>query len=250
MADAKIALDSALTHAYESGVIRLLDISVGTGDFFTRSEAIDALKKRIHIDFYMTAGIPPYFSDKRVKGDIDTVEEQAGQGVVAIGEIGLDYFHDYGASRDQIDLMVEQIEVANKLDLPVVIHTRNADEDLINTLKTNRVKRTGIIHCFSSGPETARKLLDLGYYLSFAGNSTYKKSVHIREALDIVPADRFVMETDAPYLAPEGYRGRPNQPAYLVATARFIAQRRKITVEELARDTWKNGCRVLGLKSL
>lgn len=250
MAEAKMPLDSALTHAFETGVVRLLDISVGIDDFIKRTRTIEKVKKHVPVDIYMTAGIPPYFSDKRVDGDIGRVVQQAGENVVAIGEIGLDYFHDYGTSRAQIDLLVEQIEVANRLDLPVVIHTRDADDDLIHTLKVNRVRRTGIIHCFSSGPDTARKLLDLGYYLSFAGNSTYKKSVAIHKTLDIVPADRYVIETDAPYLSPDGYRGRPNQPAYLAATARFIARRRKVAVEDLARETWENGCRVLGLNDL
>jgi TatD DNase family protein len=247
MAEAQISLDSALSHAYESGVVRLLDISVGSDDFFTRSDTVEELKKRFPIDIYMTAGIPPYFSDKRVDGDIDSVVRQAKRGVAAIGEIGLDYYHDYGTHNAQIELFVRQIEVANRLDLPVIIHTRDSDADLIHTLKTNRVKQTGIIHCFSSAPETARKLLDLGFYLSFAGNCTYRTSVHIQDALDIVPADRFVIETDAPYLSPEGYRGKPNEPGHLAATARFIAERRKTTLAELARRTWENGCRVLGL---
>ncbi len=248
MKEAHIPLDTAVSRARESGVVRFLDISVGIADFFTRRDAIEELRERFCVDIYLTAGIPPYFSDKREDGDIDTVQGQAAAGnVPAIGEIGLDYFHDYGTHQAQIELFTGQIDCANKLGLPVVIHTRDSDRDLIHTLKTNRIGRTGIIHCFSSGPETAKRLLDLGFFLSFAGNVTYKKSVHIREALKAVPADRLVIETDAPYLSPKGFRGRPNEPANIVATARFIARCRDIPVEELAEQTRENARAVLGI---
>jgi len=248
MEEAHISLDTAVSHALESGVVRLLDISVGIADFFTRSDAIDGLRERFSVDMYMTAGIPPYFSDKREHGDIDMVKKQALTGnVPAIGEIGLDYFHDYGSHCAQIELFTCQIDLANKLGLPVVIHTRDSDRDLVHTLKTSRAERAGIIHCFSSGPETAKKLLDLGFYLSFAGNVTYNKSEHIREVLRIVPANRFVVETDSPYLSPKGLRGRPNEPANIVTIARFIAEYRGVSIEELAEQTWKNARHVLGI---
>ncbi len=248
MEEAHILLDIAVSHARENGVVRFLDISVGVADFFTRRDTIEVLKERFSVEMYVTAGIPPYFSDKREDGDIDTLKEQAAAGnVPAIGEIGLDYFHDYGTHSAQIELFTRQIELANQLDRPVVIHTRDSDRDLIHTLKTSRIARTGIIHCFSSGPETAKRLLDLGFYLSFSGNVTYKKSIHIREALKIVPADRFVVETDAPYLSPKGFRGRPNEPANVIETARFIAECRGVPVEELAEQTWENAGKILRL---
>jgi len=248
MEEADIPLDTAISHACENGVVRFLDISVGIADFFTRRDTIEVLKDRFSVDMYLTAGIPPYFSDKRMDGDIDILKKQAeGGNVSAIGEIGLDYFHNYGTHVAQIELFTRQIGLANQLNLPVVIHTRDSDRDLIHTLKTTCVRQTGIIHCFSSGPETAKRLLDLGFYLSFAGNVTYKKSGHIRDALKIVPADRFVIETDAPYLSPQGFRGRPNEPVNLVETARFIAGCRGVSVEELAQQTMENAVKVLRL---
>ncbi len=248
MEEANISLDTVLSHACESGVVRFLDISVGIADFFTRKDTIEVMKDRFSVDMHLTAGIPPYFSDKRMDGDIDILKKQAKDGnASAIGEIGLDYFHNYGTHAAQIELFTRQIELANQLNLPVVIHTRDSDRDLINTLKINCVRQTGIIHCFSSGSETAKRLLDLGFYLSFAGNVTYKKSEHIRDALKIVPADRFVIETDAPYLSPQGFRGRPNEPANLVETARFIAECRGVSVEELAQQTMENAENILRL---
>jgi len=242
-------IDEVAVRAIKKGVFCLLDISVGLSGFVKRRELITRITGDYPLSIEATVGIPPYFSDKRSYQDIDEVKRQAEswEKVIGIGEIGLDYYHNYGSKSGQIGLFIEQIELANQLQLPVIIHTRCADDDLITTLNSHRPERTGIIHCFSSDAGMARKLLDLGFYISFAGNSTYKKSGSIRNAMAVIPGDRYVIETDSPYLSPEGFRGKQNEPAYITATAQCIALVRNISLEEVANQTMENAKRVLGL---
>jgi TatD DNase family protein len=238
----KIDINYIIDKAVKNGVTSIFDISAGTADFFIRSEMRKEVTGRHECRIYLSAGIPPYFCDKRYTGDIDEVKKQAEgeESVAGIGEIGLDYFHDYGTKSRQISLFTEQIEIANELMLPIVVHTRDADRDLVETLKHHRPLKNGIIHCYSSGVQSVRKLLDLGFYISFAGNVTYKKSVQIRDAARYVPDDRCLIETDAPYLSPEGCRGRPNEPANIVYTASFLADIRGVDFKLFARQTADN----------
>ncbi len=239
-----------IENALNKTVSCFIDISVGINDFFKRRDLTEELLQKYPVFILLSAGIPPYFADKRTPNDIEEVKAQAGneQRVVAIGEIGLDYYHNYGTKRKQISLFIEQIELANELQLPVIIHTRDSDDDLITILREHRAVKGGIIHCFSSGFPYARKLLDLGFFLSFAGNITYKKSDNIRKVAIGLPEDRYVIETDSPYLSPEGKRGKPNEPANLAITASCIAKLRGISFEEVAHQTTKNAKNVLGLK--
>jgi TatD DNase family protein len=238
-----------IERAFNKGVTSIFDISAGIADFFIRSTLVKEVTDKHACTIYLSAGIPPYFCDKRISGDIDKVKEQATgeRSVVGIGEIGLDYFHDYGEKSQQIKLFVEQIDLANELGLPIVVHTREADTDLLETLKHHQPLKNGIIHCFSSGIPTVKKLLDLGFFISFAGNVTYKKSGQIQDAARYVPDERYLIETDAPYLAPAGHRGKPNEPAFIVETAIFLARLRDIEPEILSYQTTENARRVLGI---
>lgn len=238
-----------IDRALGAGVNSFLDVSVGLSDYITRARRVQELKARFEdAGIFFTVGIPPYFSDKREPGDVEEVLHQADEsGADAIGEIGLDNYHDWGTRKQQIELFTAQLEVSRDLNLPVVIHSREADRDLVQILKGHAPERRGIIHCFSSGPRTARELLDLGFYISFAGNVTYRRSDPIREAAKLIPGDRYLIETDAPYLSPEGHRREKNEPAFLRSTARFIAELRSINLEELGEQTGRNARRVLGL---
>jgi TatD DNase family protein len=242
LSDAKDDIYSIIHNAKKMEVIYIVDISVGTDDFLSRQALVNDLAGRSGMGVSMTAGISPYHAGRRVPGDVDLVKRQArGEArVVAIGEIGLDYHHGWGSREKQIELFSEQVEAADELDLPVVVHTRDSDGDLLDALRRRRPARGGIIHCFSSGVESARAFLDLGFFLSFAGNLTYKRSAAIREAARFVPSDRYLVETDAPYLAPEGFRGRRNEPAFLKITAGFLAELRGIPFERLADETVRN----------
>ena len=240
---------SIIHNAKKVEVNCIVDISVGTDDFMRRRALVKEAAEWSGMGISMTAGISPYYAGRRVSGDVDLVKRQA-QGekkVVAIGEIGLDYHHAWGSREQQIELFSEQVEAADELDLPIVVHMRDSDGDTLEALRRRRPARGGIIHCFSSGVETARAFLDLGFFLSFAGNLTYRKSTAIREAARFVPSDRYLLETDAPYLAPEGLRGRRNEPGFLKITAECLAEIRRIPFECLAEETTRNARAVSGV---
>ena len=153
--------------------------------------------------------------------------------ICGIGEFGLDFYCEgYGSPEKQTALARKQIELAAELGLPVVIHSRNADEEIIRLFSDYAPVR-GVIHCFSSGPETAEKLLDYGFFLSFCGNLTYKNSRAIQEAARAVPLDRMVFETDSPYLAPVPVRGTVNTPANVEHVYRFFSELRGIPLPEI-----------------
>lgn len=161
--------------------------------------------------------------------------------VVAIGEIGLDYH--WGVPKEaQTPVFIRQLEIAAAARMPVIIHTRDAWEDTIDVLRTHWAV-TGlpcVMHCFTGDREQARVCIELGFYLAFGGVTTFPKAAAIREAAAIVPSDRLLLETDSPYLAPVPYRGKRNEPSYLLHTARTVAEVLSISVEELAAQTTAN----------
>lgn len=168
--------------------------------------------------------------------------------VVAIGEIGLDYYRELSPRPTQAEAFRRQIRLARALRLPIVVHDREAHEDTLRILREERASEVGgILHCFSGSWEMARQCLDLGFYISLAGPVTFRNAVRPREVARRVPADRLLVETDAPYLAPEPHRGRRNEPAFVALTLRAIAALREVPAEELAEQTYQNACRVLGL---
>lgn len=165
-------------------------------------------------------------------------------GVAAVGEIGLDYHYSPDTRKAQLDLMVRQLELARDMDLPVVIHTRDADDDTLGLLR--EVPSRGIIHCFTGGPRFCRELLDLGFMISISGIVTFRAADNVRESALVVPDDRLLVETDSPFLAPVPLRGQPNESAFLVHTARFLADLRKTRFEDLAAFTTRNAINTLG----
>ncbi len=240
---------SVIKRAISKGITAILDISVGLSDFIRRLEIKERIETETEMKVFISVGIPPYFADRWLPLDIDLLSNQIkSSGAVAIGEIGLDYHHMYGAKESQRNLFEIQLELARKHSLPVVIHNRDSEEDLIGILGEFSSSITGIIHCFSSDVTVLRRLLDLGFYISFAGNITYKRNDKLREALLYVPDDRLLIETDSPYLSPEGFRGKPNEPSRLWDIAIFVAELKKISLEELALITTGNAIRVLGIK--
>jgi hydrolase, TatD family len=153
----------------------------------------------------------------------------------AIGEIGLDYhWKDYGDRETQMDLLLRQLELANELELPVVVHSREADEDTISALKEGNAKKAGIIHCFSGGDKMLEAVLEMDYFISFSGNITYRANENLRRLLKRVPDDRLLLETDSPYLAPVPMRGRTNTPLLIEHIYRQAAELRGKTAEDLA----------------
>lgn len=172
--------------------------------------------------------------------------------VVAVGEIGLDYHHAADSRLMQIDLLERELELARRWRLPVVLHSRDADDDMLTLCRTHAAAwsgaadRIGILHCFTEDEAFARSLLDLGFMISFSGIVTFRNADPLRAVARIVPSERLLVETDTPYLAPVPHRGRPNEPALLPAVGACLAQVRGIPVEELAAVTYANALRVFG----
>ena len=160
--------------------------------------------------------------------------------VVAIGETGLDYYRKFGNKNAQIELFRRQLTLAEKLNKPVIVHNREAGEDIYNILKTNIPSKGAVLHCYSEDWNYAKKILDLNVMFSFAGNLTYKNARNLHETVRNLPEDRILLETEAPFMIPAVYRGKRNKPAYLKETLKFLAGFLNRDPEELADIIYKN----------
>lgn len=172
------------------------------------------------------------------------VKENKSKKLVAIGEIGLDYYWNKENKELQKQAFIKQIELANELELPIVIHSRDASVDTIDIIKNNKVKKAGIFHCCQLNQELVRQALELGYYISFAGPITFKNSKNAPEIIKMVPMDRVLIETDSPYLSPEPNRGKRNDCRNVRYVAQKIADVKGLTVEEVAQKTYENAIRI------
>ena len=210
----------------------------------TSKQAIELANKYDFI--YAVVGMHPDECNREV--DITFVKELAqNKKVVAIGEIGLDYHYEGHNKELQKKYFIEQINLANELGMPVVIHSRDADMDMLEILKTNKIKNNFVMHCFSSSVEILKEVLKLGAYVSIAGPVTFKNARSLIDVAKLVPEDKLMIETDCPYLCPEPNRGKRNEPAMVKYTAEKIAELRAITLEELATITSENTKRFYGI---
>jgi TatD DNase family protein len=231
--------DGAVQAARDAGVVGM--VTVGC-DRATSLAAIDVAAR--HDDVWATVGLHPHDASNGV----DTVADLIGRpGVVAVGEAGLDYFYDHSPRDVQRTAFAAQIQLAHEHGLPLVIHARDAWDDTFDILAAEGPPTHTIFHCFTGGPEQARRCLDLGALVSFSGIVTFPNASDVQEASTLVPIDRLLIETDAPYLAPVPHRGRPNQPAYVSWTAQFLADLRDTPVGMVAVATADNARRAFGL---
>jgi TatD DNase family protein len=166
--------------------------------------------------------------------------------IIAIGEIGLDFFYDHSPRDVQREVFRAQVRLAREVGLPVIIHTREADDESATLLEEEKAEK-GVIHCFTGGHDLARRALALGFYISFSGILAFPKSDVIQEVARVVPLDRLLVETDSPFLAPPPHRGKRNEPAFVVEVARKVAALRGIPVEEVGRAAAANFRRLFGL---
>jgi TatD DNase family protein len=238
--------EAAIDRARAAGVRYMLAIGTGEGPPDLRA-ALRLAEKYPFI--YATAGVHPNDAPKWTESTLaDLFESVRHPKVRAMGEIGLDYH--WGTPKDvQMNVFLRQLDLAASAGSPVVIHTRDAWEDTISALRTHwaPTELPCIMHCFTGNEKQARECIDLGFYLAFGGVTTFPKANEIREAARIVPSDRLLIETDAPYLAPVPFRGKRNEPAYVVHTAAVLADVRDITTEQLAAETTSNFERVFGI---
>jgi TatD DNase family protein len=196
-----------------------------------------------HPQFMATVGVHPHDAAKAAPDTWQRLEALlAHPKVIAIGEIGLDYHYDFSPREVQRDVFALQMQLAAAHRKPIVIHTREAWDDTIALLEQHWAPHglPGVMHCFTGNIAQAEQSLALGFYLSFGGVVTFPKATELHEAARAVPLDRILLETDAPYLAPVPQRGKRNEPAFIVHTARRLAELRGVTVEEIARATTEN----------
>ena len=227
-----------------------IDLVFNIGADIESSKASVSLANK-YDNIYAVVGVHPHDAKDVDENYLETLRELSEEEkVVAIGEIGLDYYYDNSPRDIQRKVFMEQINLAKELDLPVVIHTRDAAQETFDILKeaAEDGKLRGILHCYSGSVELAMEYIKLGFYISLGGPVTFKKSKVSKEVAVAVPLDKLLIETDCPYLTPEPYRGKRNEPMYVRYTAETIAELRGISVEELAKVTSNNAKEILGIK--
>lgn len=209
-------------------------------------EAIDIAERFHHV--FATCGISPNDVSNNVDRELEEIEKLARNSkVVAIGEIGLDYYWNKDNKELQREVFIKQIEIANRLELPIVIHTREAVMDTIQILKEHPVLKKGIFHCCPLNQELIKEGLKLGFYISFSGNATFKNAKSAG-CIELVPMDRILIETDSPYLSPEPHRGETNTSRNVKFVAEKIAEVKGIALEEVAELTRENAKMIFGIK--
>ena len=233
----------------------------GVSNFITAGYSVESSKKALEIakkyDFiYTTAGVSPNDIPQTEEelwkqlAEIEKIVEKNKEKICAIGEIGLDYYWNTDNKELQKKAFIEQIKIANKYNLPIVIHTREAVMDTLQILKENKVTKTGVFHCCPQNRELIKEGLKLGLYISFAGPITFKNSKNAEEMINLVPNDRILIETDSPYLAPEPVRGTRNTPANVKYIAQKIADVKGLTLEEVEKITFENTKNILYISKL
>ena len=228
--------------ARAAGVARILTVGI---DEDSNSSSVAAAAE--HDEVFACVGRHPNGAAEFDDDAARAIEQASAEpGVRAIGETGLDYYRDRAPRAAQRAAFEAHIGIARRSGLPLVIHMRESLEDTFDTLARHAVGVTVVLHCFGGTAERAAEAAGRGWYLSFAGNVTYPRAEDLREAAAAVPADRLLVETDSPFLAPQPVRGRPNQPANVVATARTVASQRGLEYDELERLVDENAARVFG----
>jgi TatD DNase family protein len=229
-----------IADAQAAGVERL--ITVGTDAAQSRA-AIDAAAA--HDGVWATVGLHPHDASNGVDTIVGLLDAPR---VVAVGECGLDYHYDHSPRPQQRDAFAAQIQLARQRDLALVIHTREAWDDTFSILAAEGVPERTVFHCFTGGPDEARRCLDLGAVLSFSGIVTFKAADDVRAAAALTPLDRLLVETDAPYLAPVPHRGKRNTPAWVPDVGAGVAAVKDVDVDTIAAATWENAERVFRLE--
>ena len=215
-----------------------VDMVINVGcDVQTSTKAAEFAKK---YDFvYVAVGFHPHYACNMTDGALEEIKLLCNnEKVVAWGEIGLDYHYNYSEKSVQLEKFKIQLEAAKALSLPVIIHSREATEDMMSIMRG--YGHEAVFHCYSGSLETAKEIIKLGYYISFSGTVTYKNARNLKEAAAWIPSDRYLIETDCPYLSPEPVRGTRNDSRNLIHTAGCIAALRGITLEQLGKETTKN----------
>ena len=237
-------LDKYVARAKTEGVELMLTIS-------TEDKSFDKIVKIVdkYDNVYGTYGIHPHEAKlhKQIKSD-DIIKKTKVNKIIGIGETGLDFFYNHSEKKDQINCFLEHIDASKKIDVPIIIHTRSAEKDTLDILQeaTKHKSMKILIHCFTGSYEFAKKLLDLGAYISASGVVTFKKSKDLAETFKKIPVKNILVETDSPYLAPVPLRGKPNEPSFIVHTAKYLAKIKGLNYEKFAEITTNNFYNLFG----
>ncbi|HEU5018607.1 MAG TPA: TatD family hydrolase [Pseudolabrys sp.] len=237
-------LDAVVGRARTVGIGRLVTISTRV----RKHAQVLAIAEKFP-DVFCSVGTHPHHSHEEPEIDANTlITLSKHPKIVAIGEAGLDYHYDTGPRELQAKSFREHIAAARESGLPLVIHSRDCDADMMRILieETGQGAFPGVLHCFTGGRELAFKAIDLGLYISFTGILTFKRSDDLRAIAAALPADRILIETDSPYLAPQPYRGKRCEPAYVVETAKVLAAARGVSFDNIAAQTTENFFRLFG----
>ena len=253
--------EEVISRAEENGVKMMLVIGTGEPHSGNFERAVDLAEK--HENIFAVVGVHPHDAktfDAEAESHLINLAKSSKK-VVAWGEIGLDFYYEHSPKDVQEEVFRKQIRIAGELNLPIIIHSREADNETVEILteecggKTENGKRKteneaegevnnkfrgGVMHCFGGTAEMAKSLMDIGFLISFAGNVTFKKAANLRDAARVVPLDKLLIETDCPYLAPMPFRGKRNEPMFVVETAKFLADFYGVELEELANQTTQN----------
>ena len=239
--------DEVFARAHDAGVTTIITVgtSVGSG-----RRSIELSEK--HPGILVAVGVHPHGASTATGADIKGIARLAmHEKVVAIGEIGLDFYRDYSPRESQLQVFQQQLDLAARLDMPVVIHCRQAHEEMLAilqdwTLRLPERPSPGVIHCYMGDMETTRQYLEMGFHLSLGGYITYPINRDAHDVIRSIPADRLMVETDCPFLTPQPYRSRRNEPAYVRYTAEELSKIRGVPLEMLAGETTENARRLFG----
>jgi len=232
-----------IQEARQASVNRIVSICNSLHDF---TQVYDNLRSASNV--YHAVGVSPSEVQNPGKGWQQLIEQSVQhERVVAVGEIGLDYYRKFGDKKSQIELFITQLDMATKLNKPVIIHNRDAGHDVLDILRDRLPPRGGVLHCYSEDAAYAEKALSLNLYFSFAGNLTYKNAKNLHETISVLPVDRILIESESPFMVPADYRGKRNMPKYLSITARYMAGMIDMDEEALAAQLWENSCKFFNL---
>jgi TatD DNase family protein len=245
--------DDIVTRARDAGVAAMLNVGTGdphSGDFRRAVTVAEGYE-----NVFASVGVHPHdaklYDDKAENHLVDLVK--SSDKVIGWGEIGLDFYYDHSPRDVQIEVFRRQVRTARDLELPIIIHSRDANDETVDMLTeecSDEDFRGGIMHCFGGTPEMAEALMKIGFLVSFAGNITFKKADNLRGAVKVVPLEKLLVETDCPFLTPVPFRGKRNEPSFVVHTAKFLADFLDLELETLAEQTTKNFLDFFGIKSV
>ncbi len=235
----------SLDEAYNEGVVQV--VCVGT-DHETSMQALDIATT--HDQVWASVGLHPHeakSNDEWIIPLVNSLERATREKLVGLGETGLDYYYEHSPRNLQKESFLRQVGYARDLDLTLVVHTRDAWDDTLEILGQEGRPDRVVIHCFTGGPDEAKRCLDLGAWISLSGIVTFPKSQDVQQAARIVPLDKLLLETDSPFLAPTPYRGKPNSPRNVARVGEFVANLRGLDPKDLAQITFENTCRAFSI---